>query len=1038
MKELPILSFDIDTTAQDPHNHLAERDLKEIYEKQRGVCTMVDGYKQSPIMLIASCPWNIPQSKVRTLCEQTLPNLRKIQEENVIDLVHTPFQDDVTGLVYKNLYCAECNSASDPVAWELKVDCDDMQPLEFSDGCDKVFIMGDSNRNLGCTRTLKPKYYEMISECDPSEVREHLGMRSHQTRIGNARNDDYSPLPLSFSIFMNFGFDGKTHILFTTSPDEQLVSQACPQPGQVYDPVNHKCRNVSCDEGYRLEGQQCVRVASYESDTTTNDITSLKYIEETVEVILTMKNVSYGEIVLLAISSVEEKLVTALARRFNISIDRIANLTVGVVNASSSSNSSDIEIIEIHRFTTPKPAGKFGKEEDSALKSSGLHPTKSAAMKSEDKESFDEPNLKRNLSVGIDFRLANVNVTRSHFPANYTAIPNYHLSTNDKDSKVSGITGSTLPSSKPMNVLKNSQSEEPNVDTVDIFSEYPNLNIRVRFLLKPAHKNRTFEKSVKSVVQSMTDLISSNSFSITINGTDFNVEGLENPINPTPIDQFCTKGVNAYISDEEFEVIRRFDGDEKENLTLVKINETGEVFKPGEYDLTLMVHGTVGNLSHAHVDRFVFVCIMPKIENAECPRITLGKPDYKIFDNKSVLFAGNLFNFSQYEYDGVENDSIKICAPDWSSSQKVINKTRWALVCGDDLLKLAVAESYLTFVLGLISLAFMLSVLTTYCLFEKLRNLPGINTMNLTISLFLGELVFIVSGSAKPHEAWLCSGVGMLIHYLFLASFFWMNVMSYDVYRTFARKCILTRIRDKSKFMPRYALYAWGSPLLIVVICAVLDFSGIPNVRIGYGNARAGGTDTSSQVPYKNSTSVVGEENSSHVVSIGCWIQEPNAAIAAFAGPMILILLSNFVMFTRTIICIRASTRMTQTSVRRSSMSHMAGHDDVMLYIRMSTVMGFTWVFGLASSIVSPFVGEPSKTICIVLHLFQILFIIFNCSQGLFIFFAFIFNRRVLSLYRGLVYRLRHLDGRERPLSSSSSRSTLGISLSQNSVSHIT
>jgi hypothetical protein len=152
---------------------------------------------------------------------------------------------------------------------------------------------------------------------------------------------------------------------------------------------------------------------------------------------------------------------------------------------------------------------------------------------------------------------------------------------------------------------------------------------------------------------------------------------------------------------------------------------------------------------------------------------------------------------------------------------------------------------------------------------------------------------------------------------------------------------------------------------------------------------------------------------------------------------MILILLGNTVMFIKTIICIRASTGAARLSVRRQSLKrHMTGRDDVMLYVRMSTVMGFTWIFGLASSVISAFGGPTSQTICIILHLLGILFIVFNCSQGIFIFFAFLFNRRILAMYKGLLERLK--SERSRPISVSSSRATLTTQISQSSLSHIT
>lgn len=93
------------------------------------------------------------------------------------------------------------------------------------------------------------------------------------------------------------------------------------------------------------------------------------------------------------------------------------------------------------------------------------------------------------------------------------------------------------------------------------------------------------------------------------------------------------------------------------------------------------------------------------------------------------------------------------------------------------------AESYLSFALGVLSIVALSSVLLTYGLFGKLRNLPGINTMNLTVALLVGELIFLLSGPIRLAGDWLCTVTGCSLHYFFLASFFWMNVMAYNVWK---------------------------------------------------------------------------------------------------------------------------------------------------------------------------------------------------------------------------------------------------------------
>jgi hypothetical protein len=70
-----------------------------------------------------------------------------------------------------------------------------------------------------------------------------------------------------------------------------------------------------------------------------------------------------------------------------------------------------------------------------------------------------------------------------------------------------------------------------------------------------------------------------------------------------------------------------------------------------------------------------------------------------------------------------------------------------------------------------------------------------------------------------------------------------------------------------------------------------------------------------------------------------------------------------------------------------------------------------------------------------VLHIFGILFIVFNCSQGIFIFFVFLLNRRVLAMYRTLFGRIK--NKKSIPMSVNS-RATLNVPTGQLSLTHIT
>ena len=985
--------------------------LQTMYEKKGGVCTLISGYSK-PIYVISMCPLGTYHTVVRELCEHAAPLPVQLDANNAIDITKTPVQDE-EGFVYRNMYCAQCHNVAQMQAWTTNVDCDHPQALSISDGTKKVTVLENEQEVAdGCHRKLTPSMQRMIHECGHMEVVSSLNQWFHQPRISEGSRGDSSPFPLSFSILMNFGFDGKTHILFTTqSKPSSTYSNQCSGPNEKYDPLHDKCRPIVCNQGYKLKDGNCEKMMNYEISSN-SDLAQIDE-DEPVQVVLTIKNVTYGDIVLYSLIPIQESLTLDLAKQFNISVSRIQNLTLNIANMTSDKNS-----IEIHRFTTPLPS----MSSEASHNPIDLQPIKDGAY----------------FTTKPKLRLHNETSSKS-------AGNDYESLSDDEEDDDGNSTKEGHIQKHPYPIPRNKTTNNDHATNDDNAHDIPmsvwmsplGMSLKMSFILLPARENKTLlEKSVKTVVKAMSDLWESKSFILSINGTEYPVDDFQTPPSSTPIDLFCLKGFHPFVSDMEFEIKSAYDARVDRNVTVIQVFKTGAVYFPGQYDLTLNIESSVGALNETEYTTFAFVCDMPKIMDTGCGQIILNASEYELFDNKSIQFGGHIYDTHEYEYEDEEAASIRICSPDWLTSQVSYEKQTVTMACGDGLLKVMVAESYLSFILGIVSLICMLSVLVTYATFEKLRNLPGMNTVNLTLSLFLGELFFIVSGWVKPQLGWLCSAFGVVLHFLFLSSFFWMNVMSYDVYKTFANKTIIRRVRDKQKYMLRYSLYAWGMPLIIVSLCSLFDFGKIvEGIKVGYGGSEtrspSDDPDLTGDNLDSNSTS---SETDKRIYSIGCWIQVPEAAMAAFGGPMLLVLISNAFMFIRTILSIRACTESTKSSIRKTSLNHVTGKDDVMLYVRMSTVMGFTWVFGLASSFVSSF-ARASETVCIVLHTLGILFIVFNCSQGIFIFFAFVFNRRILGLYKAKFSRGR--ENNERGISVSSSRTTLSTRVSNTSLSHI-
>jgi len=59
------------------------------------------------------------------------------------------------------------------------------------------------------------------------------------------------------------------------------------------------------------------------------------------------------------------------------------------------------------------------------------------------------------------------------------------------------------------------------------------------------------------------------------------------------------------------------------------------------------------------------------------------------------------------------------------------------------------------------------------------------------------------------------------VYYCFLAAFFWMNVMSVDIWRTFSGSKF--RGSDGLRTHRKYAVYAWGTAALLALAALTVD-----------------------------------------------------------------------------------------------------------------------------------------------------------------------------------------------------------------------
>ncbi|XP_055957054.1 adhesion G protein-coupled receptor E2-like [Patella vulgata] len=271
-----------------------------------------------------------------------------------------------------------------------------------------------------------------------------------------------------------------------------------------------------------------------------------------------------------------------------------------------------------------------------------------------------------------------------------------------------------------------------------------------------------------------------------------------------------------------------------------------------------------------------------------------------------------------------------------------------ALVCYNPSMELSFftmdyIQSYLAWVCSGLSILFLLVTLLFYVLYKELRNLPGKLTMGLAASLILGQgLMFLPKFSGN-----VCQYLAACTHFIWLSVFMWMSCQAYNMLVTFHPS--LTR-RGPCSFWIYFTLSV-VIPGLIVIPLLVMDV--IPEERVMH--VRYG------------------------VVSC-TWMADKDGYIYTFFVPVALTLTFNIVCFSLTLYSIEITMATSEEVTGRKR-----DRQRCIIYIKLSSVMGFSWIFGFIAS----FGDVPAL---------WYVYVILNGLQGVFIFLSFSLNTRTRRL----------------------------------------
>ena len=320
------------------------------------------------------------------------------------------------------------------------------------------------------------------------------------------------------------------------------------------------------------------------------------------------------------------------------------------------------------------------------------------------------------------------------------------------------------------------------------------------------------------------------------------------------------------------------------------------------------------------------------------------RDQYMVFANLSI-YVNETSSFYHYgEYEILANTSVTVCQT--STVHRVITKAR-RTIREDQALR------YITFVFFLLSILFLIFLLVTYILFSQLRTLPGKNLMNFAAALLFFMIFWLPASfsevrSDKPS----CKAMTVLEHYFLMASFVSMSVIAFHTCKVFARSLPAPKmsVGHERKLFCIYLASVWILPGVFVAICVVLDDQ---DVKLGYGESEI------------------------------CWLTENNAYTYFVTIPIAVMLLFNIIAFAVTAVYLRKHS---QNKAARQASGNRRSY--LLIYVKLSTLMGFTWLFGLLAIVVT------STTAC------WYFFVIFTSLQGVFVAVAFVMNKKTFNLYR--------------------------------------
>lgn len=324
-----------------------------------------------------------------------------------------------------------------------------------------------------------------------------------------------------------------------------------------------------------------------------------------------------------------------------------------------------------------------------------------------------------------------------------------------------------------------------------------------------------------------------------------------------------------------------------------------------------------------------------------CNPIELAETEYTVdVSSGNIQLARSNETLTKAEYT-MNNGTVQICVnySGWYEAEAMDARMSQSKVQShtDEV------EKWLTLISLVLSLSGLAMTFLMDLLTKSRQTLPGKITLVLVSTLFTAQLLFLLSGYASG-KLWPCRLLGLAVHYFWLAVFFWKNMAAYHMYVVFVKPFQHTTDNQIHSLL-KYSLYGYGAPGVTVgsytLIRSLLSGSG----EIGYGDK-------------------------------SCFLSRPIDIGLAFVLPVGIVLVTNVFFFGRAVQEIKKMSDM------EKNMNRLNSHH-TMLYVKMSLVLGFSWVVGFVANIVN------------TTYLWYV-FIALNGGAGVLIFLSQLCNRQAV------------------------------------------